>query len=287
MSFKILLPKNDGRNCFSFIFRAHALIKGGRTLKIKPGELKDMLLFILEVLCGASERFRIQRSNLPKAYELIANSAGGINGLTKQGIAEILNGEDPCATEKEMLALWQRLQGLDLANTHSRFQGDSGPEIVEYLVFKAVAPFLLRDEAIGRLPLPDDINATPQMYLYGLGDVPGEVFKAARQRMIFGEEMSWDERFALWSRAHLLATDIGAVINFYVDTPPAVINLKRFDSFKYVIARRVRDMNEAIMQELAALKREQAMQDAIDCTLSRFATAISAGPNVKITRKKR
>lgn len=208
--------------------------------------IKDSLHFLVHDVCQMLPYLEEQTRNLPKAYRLVGNGPEQIQGMTKQGITMMCRKEDTSWLDKEILNTFDALKNLNLpADVRWQFEQDAAQEIVEYFFVKAYYPVLIRGEKMGKIYTPKELGVTPQAFLAGLGDVPGELYKVARKYMLHNK-LSGQDKLAIWERQYAISLQILEILEDFEDVPPRTINAsRRFRyNFKYTVLFRVRDVVE-------------------------------------------
>lgn len=208
-------------------------------------QIEDQLNVILHDLNNTSDFFEDQRRNIGKAYAL----SGEILKLTKVGIAALKSNGDARAKEIEDTARFKFgiLRKLNLPeDIRWQFTSEVGQEIVEFVVVRLLYPvlFCIEGHEMPIFPDFDELEVTPQAYLAGLGDVPGELGKLFADYLIASSELDMKEKLALRQRYLQICFGIHRVLDQYETTYPRVINAtrRRGYSFRFSVLARMRDI---------------------------------------------
>lgn len=118
-------------------------------------------------------RFEAQRRQIGEGYHL----SGDILNLTKRTIRAVYTApETMVGFLREITRKYLRLIELDIPLDIARdFEAEVGQEITEVEGFRCVLPTLFFGEAPEMLPSPTKLRVTPQAWLAGLTEIPGEL----------------------------------------------------------------------------------------------------------------
>lgn len=207
--------------------------------------LQSQLDFILHDVGDLQNFFEDQRRNIGGAYAL----AGDTVLLTKKGIAALKSGDDQEADslETEIKRRYERLLGLNIPEDIKwQFASEVGQELVEFIFVKLLLPVLFSGEELEFIPEPNDLKVTPQAYLAGLGDVPGELGKFVADHFI-KNSVPKKERREIRIQYLSLITQIYEVLDQFETVYPRVINATRRPgyNFRFSVLARVRGIVRA------------------------------------------
>lgn len=207
--------------------------------------LKAQLDFILHDVGDLQNFFEDQRRNIGRAYALSAD----IVLLTKKGIAALKRGDfgEADSMEKEIKRRFDLLLELNLPEDIKwQFASEVGQEIVEFVFVKLLLPVLFDGKELEAIPDANDLKVTPQAYLAGLGDVPGELGKFVAEYFI-KNSVPKKERREIRMRYLSLITQIYEVLDRFETVYPKVINAsrRRGYNFRFSVLARVRGIVRA------------------------------------------
>ena len=219
-----------------------------------------------------SEKLEDQRRNIGASFAL----GNKIRTLAKRGIAAIKREEIAAILEisKEIRAAFVELSVLDIpADMGWSFDSENGQELVEFLLVAEFYPYLaglqsiesLSDMELSRFSDPPH-GLSPQAWLSGLCDVPGELGKIHLD-MLCDEDLSLRGRVELRKRWLLIADYIYQFLDNFECAYPLVINASRrrgfFNTFrgKLVGISRLIETNRAdLAREIAGLKLAEVLE---------------------------
>jgi predicted translin family RNA/ssDNA-binding protein len=207
--------------------------------------LKDSLEFVLHDLHNALGLFEDQRRNIGRAYAI----SGDTVLLTKKAIATLRRGDhdEADSMEKEIKRRFEMLLELNLPEDIKwQFSSEVGQEIVEFVFVKLLLPVLFEGKELEVIPDANDLKVTPQAYLAGLGDIPGELGKFVAEHFI-KKSVPKKERREIRLRYLDIITQIYDVLDQFETVYPRVINAtrRRGYNFRFSVLARVRGIVRA------------------------------------------
>ncbi len=257
------MPKKGELLILLFSWAYMARYEGGSTLTDLKSQLAAQIF-------AFGSHFDDQVRNQPRAYGYISSGPDGVNGLSKRGITMLQNGHDTTELERQMRERFEELKRINLpVDMRAEFVSDAGQEFVEFYGFKAFYFFVIRGEEIREFPFAEALGVLPQVYLSGMCDVPGELFKAVRAEIvkrIRRGESSLRDKHAMWERllkASLFIHD--EILAHFIDVPPRIVNgsRRRFQGFKFNLVPRVKEIIERIEERLFALEERVERETAL------------------------
>lgn len=156
-----------------------------------------------------------------------------IRTLSKEGIALLKQGADkPKLGEikKKMENLLMDLNRLNLpADTLWKFVAEASQEYVEY-IYVCLWWFYIRDggEAPSVTPDSDELCVTPQAWLAGLVDVPGELGKLFTDEAL---SLSSDQQKGILKRLIAVCEDIYKFLDKFETITPQIVENNRYKGY--------------------------------------------------------
>lgn len=173
-------------------------------------------------------RFDRGKGNVARAYQYDSD----IRELSKVGIAALPdgNGDEVNRCGDGMIAKWEESGKLDLpGDIRWQHDAESSQEMVEFFATACLYPPIVNRPYCHKwqtIPSAEQLNVTPQSWLAGIGDTPGEVGKLLDDYLC-REDVSRADRIACRKRFIETMREVYDFLDQFESCVPMIINNSR------------------------------------------------------------